>query len=253
VYDTCCNNVCKRPTPYDYVPCGNLRIPKGHDSFEGHKDLTVISESIVSNPILFAGYFYDNETGLYYVRHRMYSPTLQRRLQRNPLRTAVSPLTVSAAISLHLSHSASVELIYPYQYISGNPVRGTDPRGLCVCKDERSPFTAFDCCKINVVLERGCAKALEICAKDAWILGADLLTCYAAYLPALELGEAGYLGCVAACNGAFDLWLGWRLRECFDTVHDCFESAKEQKCNCIEHAQDCEDFDPEMNCFDIAG
>jgi len=34
------------------------------------------------NPILFAGYFHDNETGLYHVRHRMYSPTLQRWLQR---------------------------------------------------------------------------------------------------------------------------------------------------------------------------
>jgi len=37
------------------------------------------------NPIPFAGYFYDNETGLYHVRHRMYSPILQRWPQRNPL------------------------------------------------------------------------------------------------------------------------------------------------------------------------
>jgi len=64
------------------------------DAAEGHEDLTVVSDSTVrdvtdpplayGNPILFAGYSYDNETGLYHVRHRMYSPTLARWLQRDP-------------------------------------------------------------------------------------------------------------------------------------------------------------------------
>jgi len=43
----------------------------------------VVSDSIAGNPFLFAGYFHDNETGLYHVRHRMYSPTLERWLQRD--------------------------------------------------------------------------------------------------------------------------------------------------------------------------
>jgi len=70
---------------YEYDPYGNVRIFKGYDSAEGHEDLTVVSDSIAGNPFLFAGYFHDNETGLYHVRHRMYSPTLARWLQRDSL------------------------------------------------------------------------------------------------------------------------------------------------------------------------
>jgi len=70
---------------YEYDPYGNVRIFKGYDPAEGHEDLTVVSDSIAGNPFLFAGYFHGNETGLYHVRHRMYSPTLARWLQRDPL------------------------------------------------------------------------------------------------------------------------------------------------------------------------
>jgi len=69
---------------YEYDPYGNVRIFAGYDPLTGHEDLTVTGDSVVDNPILFAGYFYDNETGLYHVRHRMYSPILQRWLQRDP-------------------------------------------------------------------------------------------------------------------------------------------------------------------------
>ena len=36
------------------------------------------------NRILYAGYFWDAESGLYHVRHRMYHPTLGRWMQRDP-------------------------------------------------------------------------------------------------------------------------------------------------------------------------
>jgi len=37
------------------------------------------------NPIRYCGYYFDNETGLYHVRHRMYHATLGRWLQRDPI------------------------------------------------------------------------------------------------------------------------------------------------------------------------
>jgi len=56
-----------------------VRIFKGYDSAEGHEDMTVIGDSIVD---MFTGYYFDDETGLYHVRHRRYLPALQRWLQR---------------------------------------------------------------------------------------------------------------------------------------------------------------------------
>jgi len=75
----------------------------------------VIGDSVVDNPILFAGYFYDNETGLYHVRHRMYSPTLQRWLQRDPL---------------HHDPLRTVTGFNAYEYAQSTPAASLDPYGL---------------------------------------------------------------------------------------------------------------------------
>jgi len=44
-----------------------------------------------ANAILYCGYYYDTETGLYHVRHRMYHPTLGRWLQRDPIERVDTP------------------------------------------------------------------------------------------------------------------------------------------------------------------
>jgi len=105
---------------YEYDPYGNVRIFKGYDSAAGHENLTVVSDSVVrdatdpplayGNPFLFAGYFHDNETGLYHVRHRIYSPTLARWLQRDPL--------------------GYVDGMNLHGYARTNPVRFRDPFGM---------------------------------------------------------------------------------------------------------------------------
>jgi RHS repeat-associated protein len=43
------------------------------------------AESAYDNSILYCGYFYDSETGLYHVRRRYYHPTLGRWLSRDPI------------------------------------------------------------------------------------------------------------------------------------------------------------------------
>jgi len=85
-----------------------------------------------ANPIRYAGYYFDNETDLYHVRHRSYSPDLQRWIQRDPL----SGLTGTF-----------------YGYMGECPLRGTDPLGLIpyyggedeqAC-DERFPVEKCPC------------------------------------------------------------------------------------------------------------
>jgi RHS repeat-associated protein len=65
-----------------------------------------------ANEVLFAGYRYDSETGLYDVRHRTYHPPLGRWLSRDP---------VGYADGMSL-----------YEYVASDPVGYTDPRGLAV-------------------------------------------------------------------------------------------------------------------------
>ena len=60
--------------------------------------------------ILYCGYRYDPETGLYHVRNRMYQPLLGRWMQRDPAQ-----------------YSDSMNI---YQNTHGNPFIGTDPFGL---------------------------------------------------------------------------------------------------------------------------
>jgi len=104
---------------YEYDPYGTVRIYKGWSTAAGRELLEVTGQSLKwldanlpSNPFLYGGYFHDNETGLYHVRHRMYSPQLQRWLQRDP--------------------AGYVDGMSLYQYARGMPVSGTDPSGLAI-------------------------------------------------------------------------------------------------------------------------
>ncbi len=64
----------------------------------------------------FAGYRYDTETGLYYVRARYYSATLGRFLQPDPIGT-----------------KGGTNL---YAYVNNDPINGVDPLGLCALSDQ---------------------------------------------------------------------------------------------------------------------
>ncbi len=82
---------------YDYDPFGNILEQTGN----------------VSNTILFAGYQYDEETGLYYLNARMYDPVTARFLQEDTfMGNAGDPL------SLNL-----------YTYCYNSPMRYYDPTG----------------------------------------------------------------------------------------------------------------------------
>ncbi len=69
----------------------------------------VITESTIGNSYRFSSRRYDAATGLYYYRHRMYTPELGRFLQRDP---------VGYADGMNV-----------YKYVRNNPIKWTDPFG----------------------------------------------------------------------------------------------------------------------------
>ena len=88
---------------YDYDPYGQ---PTYRDPEEPHAER---SESAYGFDVLYAGYHYDRETGLYHVRRRMLHPTLGVWLTPDPQGYADGPNL--------------------YQYCGSSPVSAIDPMG----------------------------------------------------------------------------------------------------------------------------
>ncbi len=95
-----------RAERYFYDPYGKVTFvyPDG--------TINSFTTSLVKNEILYSGYRFDFETGLYHVRNRMYQPTLAagRWLQRDPLQY--------------------IDGMSLYQYCMSKPVGVSDPYGL---------------------------------------------------------------------------------------------------------------------------
>jgi RHS repeat-associated protein len=78
-----------------------------------------IIASTVGNPLMFAGAYWDGESGNYYMWHREYDTYLGRFLQRDPM-----------------GESESLNL---YAYVRNNPINMTDPTGLVCSVTHLSP------------------------------------------------------------------------------------------------------------------
>ena len=107
---------------YVYDPYGHVTVLNGGKEevepdtwvyFDDDGDVTEWAEdaggSDWDNRILYAGYRFDAETGLYHVRHRMYHPTLGRWIQRDP--------------------AGYVDGMGLYAYVASEPTVRTDPLG----------------------------------------------------------------------------------------------------------------------------
>jgi len=225
---------------YEYDPYGNVRIFKGYDSSEGHEDMTVTGNSLVDNPIFFAGYYFDNETGLYYVRHRMYSPTLQRWLQRDPLSFLnLEGVPGPAAYTSNLGCSAvdnwccdapriSGRLHFglcwweslntfanPLQYVGGDPVGQPDPMVL-----RRIESTPELCLQRYNEMRRGCVEALEQCLTPM-VPPVSLEAVVGAVIAGLGAPVEG-----AICGIAGMPFVWEHIKECAKDFSDCSSQAR---------------------------
>lgn len=87
----------------------------------------IISSSGAQNqPFRYAGYYYDEETGLYYCKSRYYSPTLGRFLTKD---------------SHGFIQHGDPQTLNLYAYCGNNPVNFTDPTGHWMDGDENIDFT----------------------------------------------------------------------------------------------------------------
>jgi len=201
---------------YEYDPYGNVRIFKGYDSAEGHEDMTVIGNSLVDNPILFAGYYFDNETGLYHVRHRMYSPTLQRWLQRDPIwirprpPKSQRPVAVTVWAGRRYKTKIRSELLHLYGYCVCSPLQHHDAFGL-ICHSEITKkwdgtYTfepqidqadCYDCC------DKAWEQYLVDCHKDAasWKICKSFREFFLCHVQAFGRVLKCYADCVPTDNG----------------------------------------------------
>jgi len=102
---------------YMYDPYGRVTVLHGSSGMYGDPDIGEESEwdededgTDWDNEILYCGYRYDPETGLYHVRNRIYDPLTGRWLQRDP--------------------AGYVDGSHLYQYGASRPAGAVDPWGL---------------------------------------------------------------------------------------------------------------------------
>jgi RHS repeat-associated protein len=99
---------------YSYDPYGKATVRHGVRDAAGNdtsaSEWSERTSNTFANDILYCGYRFDNESGLYSVRHRYYHPTMGRWLRRDPLVYFDGPNL--------------------YLYAEADPVLGLDPWGL---------------------------------------------------------------------------------------------------------------------------
>ncbi len=105
---------------YVYEPYGAVTVYNGGGDmdFQERTDWSLDSNhtSDWGNTILYCGYRFDPETGLYHVRHRVLHPTLGRWVQRDPI-----------------GYADGMSL---YEHVGSRPVGRTDPGGLTSVRAE---------------------------------------------------------------------------------------------------------------------
>jgi RHS repeat-associated protein len=102
---------------YSYDPYGRVTVRNGAENVDADTagdpatewDADPDNASDVDNRLLYCGYRFDSETGLYHVRHRYLHPTLGRWTTRDPL--------------------GYVDGMGLYEYVRSSPLNGLDPLG----------------------------------------------------------------------------------------------------------------------------
>ncbi len=95
---------------YEYDPYGKLISETPNASYEDKDGI------LVKNPFRYRGYYYDNETGWYYLQSRYYDPTVRRFIN------ADTPDLLTNDCDNLMQYNL-------FMYCNGDPVNGIDPSG----------------------------------------------------------------------------------------------------------------------------
>jgi RHS repeat-associated protein len=108
--------------------------------------LTSVSESVPQR-LRYAGYWYDQELGWYWVSVRLYDPSLKRWLQPDP---------------------SEAEGVHTYVYVGDDPIDATDPQGLGgLCN---VPLVGGVSCGLGALAHGACGTmwAMQRCTRSPW-------------------------------------------------------------------------------------
>ena len=104
-----------------------------YDAFGNILNLDALSEIAEINPFRYKGYYYDQETNLYYCKSRYYSPEIYRWLSRD---------------AIEYLDPSSVEGCNLYVYCNNNPIMYVDENG-------NSALGLFVICLLGIVITAG--------------------------------------------------------------------------------------------------
>ncbi len=98
---------------------GNVVVKYVYDAWGNHKVVDVNGNEVISgigvlNPFRYRGYYYDTETGLYYLQTRYYDPEVGRFISQD---------------SVEYADPEKINGINLYAYCGNNPVMNVDPTG----------------------------------------------------------------------------------------------------------------------------
>jgi RHS repeat-associated protein len=122
---------------------GNYVVKYKYDAWGVPQKTVLVSCDVAEfNPFLYKGYFYDEETGFYYLKSRYYNPTLRRFINAD----GMAKIDQNSLTKINL-----------YSYCGDSPIEGYDPDG------------SWDWCKFGKVALIGlvCVVAVAVMAAVA--------------------------------------------------------------------------------------
>lgn len=102
------------------------------------------------------GYYFDSDTGLYYIRARTYQPTIARWTSADPLFYMLAKAGALGVLTRDpIDYEGSEWNLY--EFVRGNPGARTDPSGLDSILPDESQSTCIQCCccPVSITISHG--------------------------------------------------------------------------------------------------
>ena len=114
--------------------------------YDAYGNVVACTETGISNPIRYAGYYYDTDTQNYYLINRYYSPYQGRFLTEDTYWNVSNMLygKFTDTVEKRVYYLAIVQSGNRFAYCGNNPIGWYDPRGLVVTEWDKENCTAWE-------------------------------------------------------------------------------------------------------------